>query len=157
MKRASWVYPKIDKGEGSSPTKNALGSLEKESQYIISGVKNLTGSLQFIPCKTSEDLENQLNARLFKNYSNIDEEVKVIPLQSLEHEMGQKQDLGPSDSFLRMVNPQLVCYNIVYYKQDFTLVNGQFCLTDVFFWFKSYYPFFSFFARLLNLLLSRSI
>jgi hypothetical protein len=150
-----WTYPKKDPAAVPDAKENEV--MKKELFYLM---ENSISQRQLgrIEEGQLEGVENFLNNIFFSNFSHKDDCILVIPLQSEQCATKPAGSNDPSNyqsSLLRKVNQDLVSYHVVYYKPDFTVLDGEFYRTDLFIRIKTLYPFFSFFSQLLNLLLSR--
>lgn len=173
-KYSTWTYPKEPQEEEkveepvktlwnfpkkSIPTPLHLQevkdtSLKKEIMYLIdNAVPN--SNLSLIGASNSQEVEIFLNKVFFSSFSHSDFDILVVPLQKTEYlERGSTINHDQKDSLLESISTETVCYNIIFTKKDFTVLQGNFYKTDLFFCLKTSYPFFNFYARFLSLMLS---
>ncbi len=150
-----WTYPKKDPASASDAKENE--AMKKELFYLMENAIS-PRQLGRIEEGQLEGVENFLNNIFFSNFSHRDDCILVIPLQADQRpqqpaDAASDRQAGQS-ALLGKVNQDLVSYHVLYYKPDFTVLDGEFYKTELFIRVKTVYPFFSFFSQLLNLLLS---
>lgn len=153
IKYSLWMFPKKEKLDQVDI--KVKEDAKKEIFYLIEN-SIPPRQLDQIEKGKLEGIETFLNNIFFSNFSHKDDQLRVIPLQTDSKTTENIKKLGKNQStLLNKVNPELISFNIVYYKQDFTVVDNQFYKTDVFLRVKTRYPFFSFFSQIINLILSK--
>ena len=143
VKYGTWVYPKLS---------NDDGTFRKEANYLLDNILRDRSPTR-VGATRSEVVESYLDGVFCPNFSHLDDNIIVVPLQDAATSVSFHSASG---SLLSVMNPEGNTYSIVYSKSDFTVLDTEVYSTDVLFCVKTYYPFVSFFCRVINLILSKS-
>lgn len=152
VKYGTWVYPKLEKDEAD---------FRKEANYLLDNILRDRSPLR-VGLPRSEAVETYLDGVFCPNFSHLDDNIIVVPLQenpsvAATNLANQSSGTLQQSQLLAAINPEGTTYSIVYSKPDFTVLDNDVYTTEVFFCVKTNYPFVSFFCKLINVLLSKII
>ena len=150
IKDSIWVYPK---------NKPVDDDMKREMKYIIDNCLERK-SYEKIGSAKSDLVETHLNTVFYSPHSHADTRILIIPLQNNQKEPEAKRlkqvipGVEQKELLIDRMNIERTSYSMVLLVHDYTIVDYHVHYTDLLICVKTFYPFISFFSKLLTFILS---